>query len=39
MKEATAKADELFPTIKGTNEFADPKKSIWQLARSLMILP
>ena len=28
MKEATAKADELFPTIKGTNEFADPKKSI-----------
>ncbi len=33
MKEATAKADELFPTIKGTNEFADPKKSVEEMTK------
>jgi len=33
MKEATAKADELFPTIEGTKEFADPKKSVEEMTK------
>jgi len=33
MAEATAKADELFPTIEGTNEFADPKKSVEEMTK------